>query len=39
MRVKLQLVLCSDDSHEETVTNIVSLKKDYHRLPFGQIWS
>jgi len=32
MRVKLQLVLCSDDDHEETVTDIVSLKKDYHRI-------
>jgi hypothetical protein len=30
MRVKLQLVLCSDDGHEETVTEIVSLKKDCH---------
>ena len=28
MRVKLQLVLCSDDGREETVTDIVSLKKD-----------
>jgi hypothetical protein len=32
MRVKLQLVLCSDDGHEETVTDIVSLKKDYRRI-------
>ena len=32
MRVKLQLVLCSDDGREETVTDIVSLKKDYHRI-------
>jgi hypothetical protein len=26
MRVKLQLVMCSDDGHEETVTDIVILK-------------
>jgi hypothetical protein len=32
MRVKLQLVLCSDEGHEETVTDIVSLKKDCHRV-------
>ena len=32
MRVKLQLVLCSDDGREQTVTEIVSLKKDFHRL-------
>jgi hypothetical protein len=32
MRVKLQLVLCNDDGSEETVTDIVSLKKDYHRI-------
>jgi len=32
MRVKLQLVLCSDDGREETVTDIVSLKKDCHRI-------
>jgi hypothetical protein len=29
MRVKLQLVLCHDDGHEETVTDIVSWNKDY----------
>src|SRR5215510_3516886 len=28
MRVKLQLVLCSDDGHEETITDIVTLPKD-----------
>lgn len=33
MRVNLQLVLCNDDGHEETVTDIVSLNKDY---PYGQ---
>ena len=32
MRVKLQLVLCSDDGREETVTDIVTLKKDYQRI-------
>jgi hypothetical protein len=32
MRVKLQLVLCSDDDREETVTDIVSLKQDCHRI-------
>jgi hypothetical protein len=32
MRVKLQLVLCNDDGSEETVTDIVSLKKDYYRI-------
>ena len=32
MRVKLQLVLFSDDGHEETVTDIVLLKKDYRRI-------
>ena len=36
MRVKLQLVLCSDDGHEETVTDIVTLKKDHQRIaPLG----
>ena len=32
MRVKLQLVLCSEDGREETVTDIVSWNKDFHRL-------
>ena len=32
MRVKLQLVMCSDDGHEETVTDIVTLKKDCQRI-------
>jgi hypothetical protein len=31
MRVKLQLVMC-DDGHEATVTDIVTLKKNCHRL-------
>jgi hypothetical protein len=32
MRVKLQLVLCSDDGREETVTDLVTLKKDSQRI-------
>ena len=32
MRVKLQLVLCNDDGREETVTDIVTLQKDYQRI-------
>ena len=32
MRVKLQLVWCNDDGREETVTDIVTLKKDYQRI-------
>jgi hypothetical protein len=32
MRVKLQLVLCSDDGHDETVTDIVTLNKDCQRI-------
>jgi hypothetical protein len=32
MRVKPQLVLCSENGREETVTDIVSLKKDCHRI-------
>jgi hypothetical protein len=32
MRVKLQLVLCSDDGHEETVTDLVTLRKDSRRI-------
>jgi hypothetical protein len=32
MRVKLQPVLCSDDGREETVTDMVTLQKDSHRL-------
>ena len=32
MRVKLQLVICSDDGHEETVTDLVTLKKDCQRI-------
>ena len=32
MHVKLQLVMCSDDGHEETVTDLVTLTKDSTRL-------
>jgi hypothetical protein len=32
MRVKLQLVMCSDDGREETVTDLVTLKKDSQRI-------
>ena len=32
MRVKLQLVICSDDGREETVTDLVTLQKDSTRL-------
>jgi hypothetical protein len=32
MRVKLQLVMCRDDGREETVTDIVTLKKDTTRI-------
>jgi hypothetical protein len=32
MRVKLQLVMCDDDGQEETVTDVVTLKKDHRRL-------
>ena len=32
MRVKLQLVLCSDDGQEETVTDLITLKKDHQRV-------
>ena len=32
MRVKLQLVMCSDDGREETVTDLVTLQKDSQRI-------
>ena len=32
MRVKLQLVLCSDDGQEHTVTDLVTLQKDHRRI-------
>jgi len=28
MRVKLQLVMCSDEGQEETVTDVITLKKN-----------
>jgi len=28
MRVKLQLVMCSDEGHEETVTDVITLNKN-----------
>ena len=27
MRVKLQLILCSDEGHEQTVTEVITLNK------------
>jgi hypothetical protein len=32
MRVKLQLVICDDDGHETTVTDVVTLKKEATRI-------
>jgi len=32
MRVKLQLVLCSDEDHEETVTDVITLNKNHQRI-------
>ena len=32
MRVKLQLVICHDDGHEETVTDVITLNKDNQRI-------
>jgi hypothetical protein len=32
MRCKIQLVMCTDDGHEETVTDVVTLKKDCQRI-------
>jgi hypothetical protein len=32
MRVKFQLVMCSDDGQEETVTDIVTLQKNSQRI-------
>ena len=28
MRVKLQLVICNDEGHEETVTDVITLNKN-----------
>jgi hypothetical protein len=45
MRVKLQLVLCSDDGQEETVTDVIALNKSHERIEpdfsvswFQQVW-
>jgi hypothetical protein len=32
MRVKLQLVMCSDEDHEETVTDVITLNKNNQRI-------
>jgi hypothetical protein len=32
MRVKLQLVICHDEGHEETVTDVITLNKDHQRI-------
>src|SRR5262249_5069884 len=32
MRVKLQLVLCSDEGQEETVTDVITLNKNHERI-------
>jgi hypothetical protein len=32
MRVKLQRVICHDDGHEETVTNVITLNKHNQRI-------
>src|SRR5499426_1045270 len=32
MRVKLQLVICHDEGHEETVTDVITLNKNHQRL-------
>jgi hypothetical protein len=32
MRVKLQLVMCSDEGQEETVTDVITLDKNYRRI-------
>ncbi len=32
MRVKLQLVICHDDDHEETVTDVITLSKNNQRI-------
>jgi len=31
MRVKLQLVMCHDDGHEETITDVITLNKNNKR--------
>jgi hypothetical protein len=32
MRVKLQLVICHDDGHEETITDVITLTKNTQRI-------
>ena len=32
MRIKLQLVICHDDGHEETVTDVITLNKHNQRI-------
>jgi len=32
MRIKLQLVMCSDDGQAETITDLVTLQKDAQRI-------
>ncbi|MGE3538941.1 MAG: ISKra4 family transposase [Candidatus Tectimicrobiota bacterium] len=32
MRVKLQLVMCHDEGHEETITDVITLNKHHQRL-------
>jgi len=32
MRVKLQLVMCSDEGQEETVTDVITLNKNHERI-------
>src|SRR5215467_10517918 len=32
MRIKLQLVICHDDGHEETVTDVITLNKPNQRI-------
>ena len=32
MRVKLQLIMCSDDGQEETITDVITLQKDSQRI-------
>ena len=32
MRVKLQLVICHDEGHEETVTDVITLNKNHRRI-------
>jgi len=32
MRIKLQLVICHDEGHEETVTDVITLNKNHQRI-------